>query len=80
MILVMKVDETKKCFRLASGSRRVGCPALQYLTVAGVGRIEIDDDIVEESNLQRQVVYRLEDVGSPKQSPLNAWSSITQTF
>ena len=45
----------------------LGCPALQYLTAAGVGRIGIiDDDIVEESNLQRQVVYRLEDVGSPQ--------------
>lgn len=52
---------------LLVGVGGLGCPALQYLTAAGVGRIGIiDDDIVEESNLQRQVVYRLEDVGSLK--------------
>ena len=52
---------------LLVGAGGLGCPALQYLTAAGVGRIGIiDDDIVEESNLQRQIVYRIEDVGSPK--------------
>ena len=52
---------------LLVGAGGLGCPALQYLAAAGVGRIGIiDDDIVEESNLQRQVVYRIEDVGSPK--------------
>ena len=45
----------------------MGCPALQYLVAAGVGKIGImDDDLVDASNLQRQVLYTHDDIGQPK--------------
>jgi molybdopterin/thiamine biosynthesis adenylyltransferase/rhodanese-related sulfurtransferase len=52
---------------LVIGAGGLGCPALQYLAAAGVGTIGIvDDDTVSLSNLQRQVLYATEDVGSGK--------------
>jgi len=49
------------------GAGGLGCPALSYLATAGVGHIEIvDHDAVELTNLQRQPLYRTEDVGRPK--------------
>jgi sulfur-carrier protein adenylyltransferase/sulfurtransferase len=49
------------------GAGGLGCPALQYLTAAGVGTIRvIDDDRVERSNLQRQVLYTDAEVGQLK--------------
>jgi len=51
------------------GAGGLGSPAIMYLAAAGVGTIRIiDDDDVDASNLQRQTIHSLSDVGSPKAS------------
>lgn len=57
---------------LIVGAGGLGCPAATYLTAAGVGHLAIcDGDQVELSNLHRQTLYRVDDVGKPK-APLAA--------
>jgi molybdopterin/thiamine biosynthesis adenylyltransferase len=52
---------------LVVGAGGLGSPAIQYLAAAGVGRLGVvDDDAVELSNLQRQVLHGDDDVGRPK--------------
>ena len=52
---------------LMLGAGGLGSPAALYLAAAGVGTIGIiDDDIVDRSNLQRQVLHTDERVGTPK--------------
>jgi molybdopterin/thiamine biosynthesis adenylyltransferase/rhodanese-related sulfurtransferase len=52
---------------LLIGAGGLGSPAALYLAAAGVGRIGIiDADIVDETNLQRQIAHSLETLGTPK--------------
>jgi adenylyltransferase/sulfurtransferase len=52
---------------LVLGAGGLGSPMLLYLAAAGVGRIGVvDDDAVELSNLQRQIIHGTESVGHPK--------------
>ncbi len=52
---------------LLIGAGGLGSPASLYLAAAGVGRIGIvDADVVDESNLQRQIVHSTEVLGEPK--------------
>jgi sulfur-carrier protein adenylyltransferase/sulfurtransferase len=52
---------------LVVGAGGLGSPALLYLAAAGVGTLGIlDFDVVDESNLQRQVIHGQSDVGRPK--------------
>lgn len=58
---------------LCVGAGGLGCPALLYLAGAGVGHIGIvDNDHVDEGNLQRQVLYTMEDLGRPKAEAAHA--------
>jgi sulfur-carrier protein adenylyltransferase/sulfurtransferase len=52
---------------LVVGAGGLGCPALLYLAAAGVGTLGvIDSDTLELSNLQRQILYTVKDIGAKK--------------
>jgi molybdopterin/thiamine biosynthesis adenylyltransferase/rhodanese-related sulfurtransferase len=52
---------------LVVGAGGLGSPVLAYLAAAGVGRLGIvDDDVVDVTNLQRQILYQTADVGRSK--------------
>jgi sulfur-carrier protein adenylyltransferase/sulfurtransferase len=60
-------EKLKRGSVLVIGAGGLGCPALLYLAAAGVGRIiVVDDDRVDASNLQRQVLFTEGDVGELK--------------
>lgn len=60
-------EKLKNAKVLMIGAGGLGCPVLQYLVAAGVGEIGIaDDDIVDISNLHRQILYCVDDVGALK--------------
>lgn len=62
---------------LVVGAGALGCPVLQYLAAAGVGVLGIvDNDWVDETNLHRQVLYTVKDIGKPK--PLAAKEKLKQ--
>ncbi len=62
---------------LCVGAGGLGSPALLYLAAAGVGTLGvIDFDVVDESNLQRQIIHGQSDVGRPK--ALSARDSIKE--
>ena len=57
-------EKLKEARVLVVGTGGLGAPILQYLTAAGVGTIGVVDfDTVDISNLQRQVLVVVEDVG-----------------
>jgi adenylyltransferase/sulfurtransferase len=57
----------KAASALLIGTGGLGSPTALYLTAAGIGRIGlVDYDVVDETNLQRQVIHYTSDVGKPK--------------
>lgn len=57
----------KKASVLVIGAGGLGCPVLQYICAAGVGKIGIaDHDTVDKSNLQRQILYSYSSIGKSK--------------
>ncbi len=60
-------EKIRKSSVLVVGAGGLGCPVLQYLVVAGVGKVGIVEfDTVEEENLQRQILYGSNDLGKLK--------------
>jgi molybdopterin/thiamine biosynthesis adenylyltransferase len=60
-------EKLKAASVLVVGAGGLGCPALLYLVASGIGKIGIiDHDKVESSNLQRQILYRTDDIGRLK--------------
>ncbi len=60
-------QKLKEAKVLVVGSGGLGSPLLLYLAAAGVGTIGIVDfDVVDDSNLQRQVLFGVSEVGKPK--------------
>jgi len=60
-------EKLKSSSVLLIGAGGLGSPSLLYLAAAGIGRIGIVDfDVVDDSNLQRQVLYGTSDIGKPK--------------
>jgi len=60
-------EKLKESSALLVGAGGLGAPLALYLAAAGVGRIGlVDFDTVDVSNLQRQVLYGVEDIGRPK--------------
>ncbi len=60
-------QKLKEAKVLVVGSGGLGSPVLLYLAAAGVGNIGIVDfDVVDDSNLQRQVLFGIDEIGKPK--------------
>jgi molybdopterin/thiamine biosynthesis adenylyltransferase/rhodanese-related sulfurtransferase len=74
-------EQLKQASVLVVGAGGLGCPALQYLAAAGVGKIGIVDfDKVDVTNLQRQILYTTEDVGQYKAKAAAARLSANNPF
>jgi molybdopterin/thiamine biosynthesis adenylyltransferase len=77
-------EKLKKARVLVVGAGGLGCPVLQYLAAAGTGMIVIaENQTVDETNLQRQILYGSEDVGKLKsiiaKIRLNQFNSLIET-
>jgi len=60
-------SKLKKAHVMVVGAGGLGCPASLYLVAAGIGHVVVvDKEIVELSNLNRQVLHWNEDIGKPK--------------
>jgi adenylyltransferase/sulfurtransferase len=60
-------EKLRSASALIIGAGGLGCPAALYLAAAGVGRLTLaDSDRVDLTNLQRQILYRTDDVGAVK--------------
>ncbi|KHT47375.1 molybdopterin-synthase adenylyltransferase MoeB [Vibrio sinaloensis] len=60
-------EALKQSSVLVLGAGGLGCASSQYLATAGVGKLTlVDDDVVELSNLQRQVLHHDSDIGRKK--------------
>lgn len=60
-------DKLTQAKVLVIGAGGLGCPILQYLAAAGIGTLGIVDfDIIEESNLQRQILFGMSTLGKNK--------------
>ncbi|MCK5816225.1 MAG: HesA/MoeB/ThiF family protein [Flavobacteriaceae bacterium] len=63
------------------GCGGLGSVAAIYLAASGIGHIQlIDYDVVDESNLHRQVFYKLEDIGKPKAEILSKYINSISSF
>ena len=60
-------EKLRRAKVLVVGAGGLGCPAIQYLAATGIGSMGIVDfDTVEESNLHRQILYGVNDLGEKK--------------
>lgn len=60
-------EKLKNAKVIVIGAGGLGCPVLQYLSAAGIGTIGIADfDVVDESNLHRQILFGVKDICKPK--------------
>ncbi len=60
-------EKLKAASVLIIGAGGLGSPAALYLAAAGIGRLGlVDFDVVDESNLQRQILHKTQNVGRPK--------------
>jgi molybdopterin-synthase adenylyltransferase len=60
-------ERLRAAHALIVGAGGLGCPAAMYLAASGVGRLTLaDPDVVDLTNLQRQILYKTASVGTPK--------------
>lgn len=60
-------DLLRKSKVLVVGAGGLGCPAIHYMALSGIGSIGVvDHDLVSLSNLHRQTFYKIQDIGLPK--------------
>jgi len=60
-------EKLKSSKVLVIGAGGIGTPVMQYLTAAGIGKMGIvDNDMIDISNLQRQVLHDTPGLGRPK--------------